>query len=93
MKELPCEATKVIKCNTIFFLSQGSLNDPHYFLLSVCDELHWSGSKCEGSGVCLVSRKKTYKSLGLYAHRTMTYFKDEGMLILKYCSAVCDSKG
>ena len=37
--------------------------------------------------------KKTYKPWGLYANRAMTYFKDEGMLILKYCSAVCDSKG
>jgi len=37
--------------------------------------------------------QKTYRPLGLYKHKAMTYFKDEGMLILKYCSAPCDSKG
>jgi len=42
--------------------------------------------------VCLVAHK-TYKPLGLYAYKAMTYFKDEEMLILKYCSAACDSKG
>lgn len=36
---------------------------------------------------------KTYKPLGLYKNRAMTYYKDEGMLILKYCSSSpCDSK-
>lgn len=35
--------------------------------------------------------KTVKKALGLFKYRDMTYYKDEGMLILKYCSADCSS--
>ena len=37
--------------------------------------------------------EKEQKALGLFQYRDMTYYKDEGMLILKYCSADCSTKG
>ena len=45
--------------------------------------------------MCLVTKqgdKQVYTALGYYGHRAMTYFKDERMLILKYCSDDCNSK-
>ena len=48
------------------------------------------------AGVCLRTTKgnqKMYKALGLFKYKDMTYYKDEGMLILKYCSRECNSKG
>lgn len=37
--------------------------------------------------------KEEKKALGFFRYKDMTYYKDEGMLILKYCSADCSSKG
>ena len=78
------------------FLFKGRESDPQFFFISVCDELHLSDAgDCTGAGVCLVRKQggnKVHKALGYYRYRTMTYFKDERMLILKYCSDDCNSK-
>ena len=79
----------------VSFLLQGSTSDPPYFFVSVCGALNLGHDSCPGAGVCLVTKKgdKMYKPLGLFKNRAMTFYKDEGMLILKYCNAACDSKG
>ncbi|KAL9969231.1 hypothetical protein ACROYT_G021424 [Oculina patagonica] len=77
------------------YYTVGSTSDPYYFYVSVCGELKLSQDNCKGAGVCLVTKhgdKNMYKPLGLYKNRAMTYYKDEEMLILKYCNAECGSK-
>ena len=78
------------------FFFKGQENDPQVFFISVCNELKLSDAgECKGAGVCLVTKqgdKKVHKALGYYRYRAMTYFKDERMLILKYCSEDCSSK-
>jgi len=77
-------------------LFQGKETAATYFFVSVCHELSLSKAKnCSGAGVCWVRKhgdSTIYTALGRYNHRAMTYYKDEGMLILKYCSDECSSK-
>ena len=83
----------------LFF--QGDPTAPKFFFISLChglDELNSKkyGNNCTkdgGAGVCLVRNQKVSTALGLYKNRAMTYYKDEGMLILTYCSKNCSFKG
>ena len=83
----------------LFF--QGDPTAPKFFFISLChglDELNSKkyGNNCTkdgGAGVCLVRKQKVSTTLGLYKNRAMTYYKDEGMLILTYCSKNCSFKG
>ena len=35
---------------------------------------------------------KSYKSLGRYEHRSMSFFREDEMLILQYCNKECKGK-
>ena len=84
-------------------LFQGESTAPKFFFISLCHGLGLNskkyGNNCTkdgGAGVCLVRNRRNQKvstALGLYKNRAMTYYKDEGMLILTYCSKNCSFKG
>ena len=80
-------------------LFQGKQSAPKFFVISLChglDVLSKTYGNCikdGGAGVCLVRNQNVSTALGLYKNRAMTYYKDEGMLILTYCSKNCSFKG
>lgn len=82
----------VRKFNSLFL--QGNENDPKFFYLSVCEPLKLEKGRCEGDGVCMVTNNstKSYKSLGRYEHRSMSFFREDEMLILQYCNKECKGK-
>lgn len=69
--------------------------DSRQFKISVCHALNDPGN-CSEAGVCMLTKKdngeEEKKALGYFKFRDMSYDKDEGMLILKYCSDDCSSR-